>query len=388
MTEKLYYADSHLFSFEAKILSCAAADKTKDPEKLFAVVLDRTAFFPEGGGQAADTGRIGEARVADVQEKDKEIIHYVNQDLTEMIGCSVFCVLDAEQRFRRMQNHSGEHIVSGLVHNAYGYDNVGFHMGETCMTIDFDGELSDQQLREIEFQANAAVYANKAIVTSFPAPEELPDLEYRSKLDLKENVRIVEIEGIDRCACCAPHVSKTGEIGVIKILSSEKHRGGVRVELVCGMDALEDFRRRQTSVTAISNLLSAKRDDVAPAVERLLSERDNLKYALSCMESELVRQIAEKYEAADGNLVVFADLSETASRNLVNLLVEKCTGLAAVFFDSSGSGFRYVIGSRTTDLRAKAKEINIGISGRGGGKPEMIMGSCTADRETIKAFFA
>jgi len=353
---------------------------------MFETVLDRTAFFPEGGGQLADTGLIGTAQVLDVQETKEQILHYTDR---EVPPGTVHCELNAEQRLCRMQNHSGEHIVSGLVHNAYGYDNVGFHMGEHCMTIDFSGELTREQLLKIERRANEAVRADLTVLATFPPEDVLKTLEYRSKLALTENVRIVEIEGIDRCACCAPHVSRTGEIGMIKLLDSERHRGGVRVSLVCGMDALADYRLRQDSATEISSLLSAKRDEIAPAVSRLKEERDHLKYVCAGLETELVSFLADAYpEQTEGNITVFRELSEPACRELVNRLVPKCSGIAAVFFGWNGSGvYRYIMGSRHVDLRAKAKEINAALHGRGGGKPEMIMGSMDATREQIEAFF-
>ena len=402
-TEKLYYSDSHLTAFSARVLRC---DSLEDGR--FAVVLDRTAFFPEGGGQLADTGTIGEVRVLDVHEKKGEILHYLASALPEQ--AEVHCVLDREQRLRRMQNHSGEHVFSGLVHSTYGYDNVGFHMGETCMTIDFSGELTWEQVLSIEHRANEIVRENRSIRTSFPPPEELASLDYRSKLELTENVRIVEIEGVDRCACCAPHVSFTGEIGIIKALSCERHRGGVRIEVVCGMDALENFNARQQSVTEISNLLSAKRGEVSAAVEHLLAERDELKFALTAAERRLTAALADAVPETDGNLLFLnfaavplngsagtqraadpnsADIlkSDVAQRELVNLLVPKCSCMAAVFAGSDETGYRYVIGSANTDLRAAAKEINAALSGRGGGRPEMIMGSCTAPASVIREFF-
>lgn len=385
MTEKLYYEDSHLFSFHAVVLSC---ERLPDGENVFAAVLDKTAFFPEGGGQLADTGWIGSAEVTDVREKNGIITHFVKEDLSGAVGLELLCVLDSEQRLRRMQNHSGEHIVSGIVHRDYGFDNVGFHMGADCMTIDFDGELSWEQLEEVERKANETIRANVPVITSFPDKDELKNIQYRSKLDLTENVRLVEIKGIDICACCAPHVSCTGEIGVIKILSFERHRGGVRIELVCGMDALDDFCLRQKSVTRISNMMSAKRNEIAGAVEKLLAERDQLRFRYSELEMKLVSVMAEQYENTDGNIIVFADLSDDACRELVNLLVKKCTGIAAVFFATSESGCRYIMGSRTKDLRAESKAINAAICGKGGGKPEMIMGSCQAGRAAIESFFS
>ncbi|MBR1456480.1 MAG: alanyl-tRNA editing protein [Oscillospiraceae bacterium] len=380
MTEKLYDLDSSICSFDARVTGCAPAGKG------WTVTLDRTAFFPEGGGQQADTGSIGGARVTDVQETDGEILHYTDRPLPE--GERFSCALDREQRRRRMQNHSGEHVISGLIHSLYGWENVGFHMGESCMTMDYSGELSWEELMRVETLANEAVRDDLPIRAWYPAPEELAQMVYRSKLELTENVRIVEIPGIDRCACCAPHVKRTGEIGTVKILTAERHRGGTRITALCGMDAAEDYRRRQDSVAAISALLSAKRDEVAPAVERLLAERDALKERTVRLSEALVKQRAESTPCTQGNLCVFDGelLNEAALRELVNLLMERCGGMAAAFSGSDETGYRYIIGSRSVDLRAHAKEINAGIGGKGGGSSAMIQGRAACSASAIKKY--
>lgn len=377
-TEKLYYIDSHTSSFEAKVIEC------RKEKSGWAVILDKTAFFPEGGGQLADTGYIGSVRVTDVQERSGEILHYTDAPLEH--GLTVSCRLDAEQRLRRMQNHSGEHIVSGLIHSKYGYDNVGFHMGAECMTIDFSGELDYEQLMDIEQRANETVRADLPVRVWFPDAQELAQLEYRSKLELTENVRIVEIGDIDRCACCAPHVSRTGEVGVIKILDCQRHRGGVRISVVCGMDAFEDYRAVQTGVTAVSRALSAKRSEIAAAVGRILDENARLKERAAALSAELVRVKAESATATDGNICVFDEiLDEIAQRELTNLLMEKCGGIAAVFSGSDKEGWRYIIGSKTVDLRRSAKTINAAINGRGGGTERMIQGRALAEKAYITA---
>lgn len=378
MTEKLYYLDSHMFEFEAEVLEC------RELERGWGIILDRTAFFPEGGGQPADTGVIGSVAVTDVQERGGEIIHYT--DAAAAPG-RYSCRIDREQRLRRMQNHSGEHIVSGLVHNIYGYENVGFHMSADCMTIDFSGELDWAQLMDIERRANEAVRADLPVRAWFPEPDELARLSYRSKLELTGDVRIVEIGDIDRCACCAPHVARTGEIGVIKIFTCERHRGGVRVTLLCGMDALDDYRRRQDSAAEISQLLSVPRGEIAPAVRRILDEQARLKERFAETSRELVSARAAAQSFTDGNICVFDDvLDDIALRELMNLLMEKCTGFAAAFSGSDETGYKYIIGSRHIDLRKAARDINSAIGGRGGGRPEMIQGSASKTKEMIQKF--
>lgn len=379
MTEKLYYVDSHLSKFEATVLSCEAGDNC------FELILDKTAFFPEGGGQLADTGKIGEARVLDVQEKGDRIIHYVNQSIEAGTVC--LCTLDWEQRFRRMQNHSGEHIISGLVHKKYGFSNIGFHMGHDVITIDFDGELSLEQLLEIEAEANRAVAANYKVITSFPSADELKSLEYRSKLELTENVRIVTVENVDVCACCAPHVSSTSEIGLIKILGVERRRRGgegVRVTLLCGLDAYDDYVVKQANASEISVMLSAKPNEIADAVRRVMSEQEKLRLRIGQLSRELAKFRAEAIEETEGNICMFDDvLDEPALREIVNEAVKKCGGIAAVFSGNDETGYRYIMGSKTVDLRAAAGEINKALCGRGGGKPEMIQGSCSANKESV-----
>ena len=384
MTEKLYYIDSHMKAFTATVLAC---EPVKDR---FEIALDRTAFFPEGGGQAGDSGFIGETAVFDTHEKNGDVMHYVNQPI--LVGSTLDCRIDWEKRFRRMQNHSGEHIVSGLVHKKYGYSNVGFHMGADFVTIDFDGFLTPEQLAEIEREANYAVAANYKVTATFPNPEVLKTLEYRSKLELTENVRIVEIENTDICACCAPHVNSTSEVGLVKILSSGRRRrggDGVRITMLCGLDAYENFVRTHDNNAAISMLLSAKREETAAAVERVLAEQERLKQRNAELCRALAHLRAETIEPSDGNIVIFNSvLDEPALRELINGAVTKCSGLAAVFSGSDEAGYRYIIGSRKIDLRAAAKQINSGINGRGGGSSEMIQGSCKESAENIQKFLS
>lgn len=380
MTEKLYYADSHMKGFTANVMFCEYDGKH------WCVELDRTAFFPEGGGQAADSGYIGDVKVFDVQEKDGKILHYTECELAQ--GPYV-CSIDWEQRFRRMQNHSGEHIVSGLINKRFGYDNVGFHLAEDYVTLDFNGELSAEDIAEIELSANKAVWENVRIFAEFPAPEVLDTLNYRSKLELTEDVRIVTVEGYDVCACCAPHVSRTGEIGVIKITDSMKHRGGVRLTMLCGIDAYKDYARKQEAAAEISALLSAKRDDIAPAVKKFYNDLQNEKYQSAELKKTILKAEGEKLTDIEGNYCFFypATFDINSLRILVNEAMKHCNGIAAAFSGSDGAGYNYVMGSAHVDLRVKSKEINAAISGRGGGSPEMIQGSSKALRTDIENYF-
>lgn len=381
MTEKLYYKDSHIRAFEAEVVTCSEAGGA------WTVELDRTAFFPEGGGQPGDTGTIGGVRVLDTQEKDGRVLHTADGPLKE--GTKVNCSLDWELRFRRMQHHTGEHIISGLVHSLYGFDNVGFHLGEEDVTMDFSGELTRGELDRIELLANEAVYKDIPIVTLFPSPASLPRLSYRSKLELTENVRLVRIPGYDLCACCAPHVKRTGEIGMIKLTDFMRHRGGVRVRLLAGRSAFEDCRIKYENVTAISAALSAPQNDTAAAVDRIKQELADSKQEIARLRGDLVALKAELLEETDGNICLFeSGLDTRMMRDLCNAGTAVCTGMCAVFTGSDTGGYKYIIGSRTTDLRERAREINAALSGRGGGSPEMIQGSVTASRCEIEKYFS
>ncbi len=379
MTEKLFYQDSHMFAFDAGVLEC------RETQKGPALLLDRTAFFPEGGGQPADTGMAGDVRVLDVQEENGEILHYVSERIEE--GTQLNCTVDAAQRLQRMQSHSGEHIFSGITNRIHGLDNVGFHMGSECVTIDFNGELTAEQIEEIERKTNEAIRSNLPVRTWFPEEQELKTLNYRSKLELTQDVRLVEIPGVDLCACCAPHVSFTGEIGCARVIDFMRHRGGIRISLVFGMQALECFTDYRQNLSSISAALSVPKTGTAAAVSRLLEERDTLKLRTAELSDALADAIAASVSATEGNLCVFENrLGEPAQRRLVNQLVQKCGGIAAVFSGSDEEGYRYIIGSAHVDLRAAAKEVNAGIGGRGGGRTEMIQGSATGNREQITCF--
>ena len=378
-TAKLYYEDPFARVFQAEVLSC------EERKGGWSVVLDRTAFNPEGGGQTGDTGTLDGVRVTDTHEKAGEILHYTDAPLAP--GATVRGKLDWQERFRKMQNHSGEHIVSGLVHTAYGYDNVGFHLGDEGCTLDFSGELTREQLRVIEREANEVVWRNVPITARFPAPEELAVMDYRSKLDLTENVRIVTVEGVDVCACCAPHVVSTGQIGVIKLLDFMRHRGGIRVWMKAGADALRDFDARFDDTAALSALLNVPQAEIVPAAQKLMTNRDELRYELGALRRREIERRAAALAPTDGHLLLFIEGEDADLRLLANAGMEKCGGVCAVFSGTDGE-FRFVMGSLHRDMRAFAKELREPLSARGGGQERMISGRCAADRGTIEAYFA
>ena len=387
MTEKLFYQDSHLAEFEAKVLSCMPVPPDILPGRSggYAAELDRTAFFPEGGGQYADTGVLGGVRVTDVQEKDGRILHLLERPL-EPGSCVKGCI-DWEERFMKMQQHSGEHIVSGLVHSIFGYDNVGFHLGSEDCTMDFNGELTKEQLVQIEQEANRAVWKNLEIQTLYPSKEELAGMEYRSKIEIEGQVRIIVVPGYDVCACCAPHVSHTGEIGLIKLTHVQRYKGGARVTMLCGGRALQDYETKQEQAGQISALLCAKENEIAEAVRHLRDEADSLKYELGEKEKKLIAAKAEMIPKDGGPVCVFTeDLAGDSMRLLMNLVLEAGHSVCAVFHGNDGDGYRYVIGSRTQNMRELVKGFNAAFDGRGGGKPEMVQGTARGCEDEMRTW--
>jgi len=379
MTIKLYDDQPYMSSFKTKAVSCV-----KEGDR-YAVVFESTAFFPEGGGQPSDTGFADGIRVTDVQEKHGIIVHYLENELCT--GKEIDCTIDWKKRFSNMQNHSGEHIVSGLINKRFGYNNVGFHLGSDGVTVDVDGVLTENDIAEIEYSANAAVFENVRIIAEYPDEDTLKNINYRSKLDLTENVRIVTIEGYDVCACCAPHVMRTGEIGLIKITGSEKYKGGTRLHMICGFRALEDYRTKQKNIYEISVLLSAKQENSSEAVKRLCGELSEEKRKLSELRRELVSIKAESIPEADGNICIFEEsCSMNDLRNIVNICIKKCGGICAAFSGNDKNGYQYIIAAENIDLKSRAAELNENISGKGGGSSAMIQGSSSGCREDIKKY--
>lgn len=379
MTEKLYYSDGHLSRFTARVTSCEKEDGT------WAVKLDRSAFFPGGGGQEADEGVLSDMKLLGLREEGEDIVHLTPAPLEP--GALVEGRIDWPLRFSRMQGHSGEHILSGTVHRLFGYDNVGFHMGEEAITIDFSGELSREDLSRAELEANRAIWRDVPVRTLLPTPGELAAMDYRSKKELTGQVRIVEIEGVDLCACCAPHVSHTGEVGLLKIIDSMRHRGGTRLTLLCGEAALLDYEALHENNAAVSAALSAKRLETGGAIARVMAEQEERRAEFTKLKRELLQLKAAALRPTEGSICIFeSDIDMITLRELVNAGSELAGKVCAGFAGTDGD-YKYIIGSRTVPLRARAKEINAAIDGRGGGSDAMIQGTSRARREDIERYF-
>lgn len=377
-TKRLYYVNQYLWETDAVVVRC---EPCKDG---WGVVLDRTVFYPTGGGQPCDLGTIDGVSVSDVSEVGDDVLHRCEAPLP--VGARVHCRVDRARRFSLMQQHSGEHLVSGIVHSRFGFENVGFHMGKDVITIDFSGELTAEQLREVELAANTAVWQNITTDIFFPDAETLPTLPYRSKKALSGAVRLVRFGEIDLCACCGLHVAHTGEIGLIKLLSSTRFHGGSRIELLCGERALMWLNRIYDQNAEISALLSAKPMETAAAVRRLSEECAAASYRAVQAENRLFARIAAEY-ADSGNVLLFEDaMPADALRRLTDAVLRQCGGICAVFSGENGN-YKYAVGTLEGDLRELVRALNAQLNGRGGGKPAFAQGSVAASRAEISAFF-
>lgn len=378
-TRKLYYGDCHLREFTAAVLSC------EQVKKGWEITLDATAFYPEGGGQACDLGALGNVRVLDVRERGESIVHLCDSPLA--VGETVTGTIDWARRFDQMQQHSGEHILSGLLHARFGCHNVGFHVGTGIMEVDFDVPMTLEEVLEVERRANEAVWANLPIRCWYPAPEELPTVGYRTKKDLPWPVRIVEVPGFDKCACCGVHVRQTGEIGIIKVLSVTKFHQGVRIQMVCGGRAYDHLKTAYEQNRLVSQAFSAKILETGAAAARMNEALSAEKFRASGLEKQLFAQIAESY-VNHGDVVVFrSGLAPTGVRDLAEAIANVCGGTAAVF---SGMDVNYnvCLANKGGDVKELGAAMNKSLNGRGGGKAGIFQGSVKATKAEIEAFFA
>lgn len=378
-TEKLYYADPFLKTFTATVLGCEAAKGG------FAVTLDRTAFFPEGGGQPADYGTLDGARVTDVHERDGVIFHTCDQAVE--IGSTVTGTLDWTRRFDHMQQHSGEHIISGILCTDYHCDNVGFHLGADVVTIDYNADISWEQALDAERKANEAIWEDRAVEIAYPEKAILDALDYRSKKELTGPVRIVTFPGADCCACCGTHVLRAGQVGMVKVLSCQKFREGVRLEIVSGQRALAYLGRTYDQAKAIGQQLSVKPQDAAAAVERTVEELAAAKVRMAHLEEQVFFHMAEE-TSGKGDTLLFQPAMESDSvRKLADAVAHRCGGLAAVFAGEDGKYNYALVRTDSGDISALVKDLNRTLNGRGGGRNGFAQGSVQAGKAEIETFF-
>ncbi len=376
---KLFYEHSHLQEFTARVTGC------RQTEKGWLVTLDATAFYPEGGGQACDIGTLGGVNVLDVREKENEILHLCDGALE--VGSEVFGKINWQHRFDLMQQHTGEHIVSGLLHEKFGYHNTGFHVGKNVMEVDFDGPISPEDLAQIERRANEAIWANLPVKCWIPEPEELPSVTYRTKRELPWPVRIVQVPGYDSCACCGIHVAHTGEVGMIKILTCVKFHGGIRLEMVCGNRAYRYMTEVFEQNRLVSQTFSAKILETGEAARKIQEALTAEKLRAANLQKQVFENIAAGF-AGKENVLYFADALEPGQvRELAEKISKVCTGYCAVFSEKE-DGFSYCLATRDGDLRELGKALTASLNGRGGGKPNFQQGPVKADKTQIESFFS
>lgn len=380
MTKKIYYIDTKQTTFTAVVTACDPDEKSG----LYKVCLDASAFFPEEGGQLADTGTLDGQEVKDVHIKNEVLYHYVANAIP--VGKEVSGSVNWDRRFDFMQQHSGEHILSGLLHSTYGFTNVGFHLGLTDVTLDVDGEIGLDALREIELRANQVIWQNLPVICSFPDKESLSAMQYRSKIEIAGDVRIVEIPGVDLCACCAPHVDTTGQIGMIKITDAMPHRGGTRITIACGQRALNDFTRKQSVIKQSMALLSAKETAIIPATEKLFEDINKWKALANSLTADILEEKCASLPAPSkvAHPYLFVSLNNNvAIRNAINKLTGIYSGYCSIFAGNDDDGYTYIIGSSAPDCRILQATLKESLDAKGGGSPAMVQGSVKASREAI-----
>ena len=379
MTKKLYYEDSHLGRFSARVTGC------RETEKGWEVTLDATAFYPEGGGQACDLGTLNGIAVTDVREREEEVVHLCTEALE--VGAEAEGIIDFDRRFDLMQQHTGEHIVSGVIHRLYGYHNTGFHIGADVIQIDFDGVVPAEDLPGIELEVNRAIWQNIPVECWYPSPEELPNVFYRTKKALPWPVRIVRVPGFDSCACCGVHVQRTGEIGLVKLFTVMGLRGGSRIELACGGRALAMLNAAYDQNRQVSQAFSAKITETGAAARKMNEALAAEKFRSTALQRKLFRGIAESYVNSGGVVHFEADLEPALVRELADMIADTCGGTAAVFSGTDEAGYSFCLVTRNGDLRALGKAMTQTLGGRGGGKPNFQQGRVSASEGQIRAFF-
>lgn len=383
-TIRLYDNDAYACEFTATVVKCTKSEikSGKDTIPGYNVILDQTLFFPEEGGQSPDKGTINEIDVLDVQIKNNVITHFVKEEIPS--GTEIKGKINWTHRFNNMQQHSGEHIFSGLVHNKFGYDNVGFHLSDQIVTMDFNGVLSPEDVSNIEFEVNKIISENRKITVTYPSKEELANMDYRSKIEIKGQVRIVTIEETDVCACCAPHVRMTGEVGMLKVMSTSNYKGGVRISILCGFRALEAFREKSAIVNDLTTYLTTGQENLLDTVTKLKSNNQSLNSELAKLKQKALEDKLASISSDQKDVIIFeSGLDTKIIRNVVNSLMELHEGVCGIFVGDDENGYNYVVGSNNVDCKEIANTMREKLNAKGGGNNKMIQGSVTAKSDAI-----
>ena len=370
MTKKIFESDVYKKEHTTKIV-----ERIEQNDKKI-LVLEETIFFPEGGGQPCDLGTIGGVKVVDVKEVGESIHHEVETWPQEDEVC---CVLDWHRRLDHMQQHCGEHILSGIVFKLYGAINKGFHMGKDMITIDIDlSEVTEEMLLAIETESNDVIYRNVPVTTELVhTQEEASKFPLRKQMTVSEDIRIVQIEDADCVACCGTHPSYTGEVGLIKIYKAEKNKGMTRLYFKCGKRALDDLHLRHETLTQIMQLYSA---DLQSVYEKIVREREK-----ATLVKEELRQIkmvindrwVEAHRHADKNVVkIFEDKNMDDLKYLTKKMTEG--GFKHSLCIGSKQDNSVILTSTMANCGQIFKDNIKAFNGRGGGSPKMAQGSFTS----------
>ena len=382
-TIKLYDDHPYDTDFSARILSAEAG------EGKIRLILDQTLFFPEEGGQNPDGGTIEGFPVTDVQIQDGVITHtlaYSEEAAEKLIeGSTVAGTIDWAGRFFNMQNHTGEHILSGLLYTKYGYQNVGFHLSPQIVTLDTSGPLTEEQVRDLERAANQAVWENVTVTAEYPPQEQLAGMFYRSKTEIDGPVRVVTIEGYDACACCAPHVRRTGEIGLILILKHENYKGGTRFTFACGNRALEQVQKDRRILKSLTDTLTTSAEDLPANIHGIMAESEARKQRGDRLMRKQAELLIEQQPETEADIWIYdPEYDVQARRFLVNGLVQKTSGYAGIFCGDDQNGYDFVIGSEKKDAREMSALLKEKFGARGGGSPKMVQGHVNAGRKELE----
>lgn len=378
MSYKIYYDDSFIKDFTATVISCEKQDDR------WAVVLDKTAFYPEGGGQPCDKGYM-EADdeiidVREVKEKGEKIIHYCNAPVS--CGQVISGHIDWRRRFDFMQQHTGEHMFSGVVHSMFGYNNVGFHMNEKDVVVDFDGVLSRQDIQAVMDKCNEIVWANQPVIAYFP--DNVQEMEYRSKKALQGDIRIVKAGDADVCACCGTHTATTAQAGPIVALTFSSYKGGTRISMLCGKRAIDYLKKQNDNCYEISHLLSSPVNNITSAVSSRLKEIDRLKLQLSQCKKQLIEMWAQEMTAQEGICAVEKAELDSSEIQSFTLMLANRADIAAVISPQSAGGCKICVISQSVNTNGLGKHISSYLGGKGGGKPGIYQGvtekSCSQEQ--------
>jgi len=388
MTERLYLLDSMMASFDAVVTAC---EPCKDG---YLVELDKSAFFPNKGGQPCDVGTLSGANISDVNERDERLLHLCDRAFS--VGDAVHGELDFARRFDIMQQHTGEHLLSYCAWKLFGAQNVGFHCALTYATLDLDKAVGHDGILAIENLANRLAAENAPVTaTIYETEDDLKGIPLRKHAEgLTAPIRIVTIEGSDACTCCAPHVRRTGEIGQLKIIEAIPYKGGTRCTFLCGMRALKHAQAMQDTVSAIALRFSTSRDQAEAAVQKQSDElsetKRELRQAYAALDGYLAKALVSEAEDVKGTKLIVKTLEHVDPKRLRNLAGATMQGKAlTVLFSVTGERTSYLLASNgiETDVGMLIGAVNAAFSGNGGGRGTLAQGSAktpTGIEETVE----